>query len=389
MSWRQSCLVLLADLALGGVAFAQTPPTPPTFTAVALPDPLGGLAAGSLRDGGSSATANGVSYWLFDDTETYSPSYDFVTNSFAATANLNQTGGITLELNYANGNGTPAQFIPYSQPETDYNTAHAVPLGSKWSDENCPAKADCGSVYKLWPYSLVYDAQDRQFVSAFQDFIASPSATGWIYTGVGAGLSTGHLDKGAEWPTMTRPTQSTNPDPELSTLLWPASVQSFADTGVIDGNYYYQYGDTNSQNLFLARIQIHGAGHSFADLTNPASWQYFHGGSSWDNSQANLASLFAGGNEGFPIFFDHYLNMWVALYIPPLSQEVQMRVASQPEGPWSAAVDVFQGVNIGGSPNYAPRAHLGFGHDGQQTVYVSYSSLEGQVPYLEKVTFNK
>ena len=389
---RKTSLGVLTSLLLGGTALAQTPPSPPAFTATPLVDQLGGLPAGSDRDGGSSAEANGVSYWIFDDTQVFSPGYDFRTNSLAATANLAGPTGITLELNY--GGSEPAQALPYSDNtggETDYNTAHAVPLGSNWEDENCPAKANCGSTYKLWPYSFVYDAKDKQFISSFSDFIATPTASGWTYTAVGAGLSTGTFDAEKAWPVLTRPTQSTSTDPVLKTLLWPAGTQSFTDSAFIDGNYYYQFGDTGSgKEVFLARVQIRGTGHSFSDLTTPASWQYYHGNGSWDNSPTGLYSLFSGGNEGFPVFFDHYLGLWVTIYIPPLSQEVDMRVARQPAGPWSDAVKMFDGVNINGGVLYAPHAHLHLAADKGQTVYLSYSSLGGgDVPFLEKITFSK
>lgn len=385
-------LSVLASLMCCGTALAQTPPSLPQFTATALPDQLGGLPTGSDRDGGSSAEANGVSYWIFDDTQVFSPGYDFVTNSLAATADLAGLNGITLELNY--GGSEPAQALPYSDNtggETAYNTAHAVPSDSTWEDENCPAKANCGSLYKLWPYSLVYDAKDKQFISSFSDFIATPTASGWTYTAVGTGLSTGTFDAQKAWPVLTRPTQSTSSDPVLKTLLWPAGTQSFADSAFIDGDYYYQYGDANSgAQVFLARVQIHGAGYSFADLTNPASWQYYHGNGAWDNTPTGLFSLFSGGNEGFPVFFDHYLGLWVTLYIPPLSQQVEMRVARQPAGPWSSAVTAFNGVNINGYVNYAPHAHLHLADDNGQTVYLSYSSLGGgDVPFLEKIVFSK
>lgn len=386
---REASFGVLASLMLGSTALAQTPPSLPQFTATALPDQLGGLPTGSDRDGGSSAEANGVNYWIFDDTQVFSPGYDFVTNSLAATVDPAGPDGITLELNY--GGSEPAQALPYSAGESDYNTQHAVPYGSAWTDENCPAKANCGSLYKLWPYSFVYDGKDKQFISSFTDFVATPTASGWTYTAAGTGLSTGTFDAENAWPVLTRPTQSTSSDPVLKTLLWPAGTQSFTDAAFIDGDYYYQYGDAGSgAQVFLARVQIRGAGHSFADLTNPASWQYYHGAGAWDNNPTELFSLFSGGNEGFPVFFDHYLGLWVTLYIPPLSQQVEMRVAKQPAGPWSDAVTAFNGVSIGGAINYAPHVHLHLAADKGQTVYLSYSSLGGgDVPFLEKIVFSR
>jgi hypothetical protein len=79
------------------------------------------------------------------------------------------------------------------------------------------------------------------------------------------------------------------------------------------------------------------------------------------------------------VSWNDYLQRFVAVYNSPLSQNVMMRTALNPEGPWSREVLAFKALQpgAGGSPVDDAQAHPEYNISGGQTIFVTYSHSTG------------
>jgi len=71
--------------------------------------------------------------------------------------------------------------------------------------------------------------------------------------------------------------------------------------------------------------------------------------------------------------WNNYLQQFLAVYSAPFSQDVEMRTAPNPEGPWSLEITAFTAMASEGGNVYDALAHSEYDANGGQTIYVSYS----------------
>ena len=60
------------------------------------------------------------------------------------------------------------------------------------------------------------------------------------------------------------------------------------------------------------------------------------------DGRSQKIDLFCSGNDMMPIYYNDYIDRYVALYSKPLSRDAVLRTAPRPEGPWSTALQVFK-----------------------------------------------
>jgi hypothetical protein len=151
--------------------------------------------------------------------------------------------------------------------------------------------------------------------------------------------------------------------------------------------YYYAYGGKGvfvTTEELLARVPI-------ADLLNKSAWTYYAGNGAWSSNVADAVDTFDGGSAGSSVFYNKFLGGWMAIYAGNFTNDVYFRVARAPEGPWSAQVLLFTGINgYKGNADYAAHAHPEFSPDNGQTEYIDYvhsTGAFGQNLPLVKVVF--
>jgi hypothetical protein len=86
------------------------------------------------------------------------------------------------------------------------------------------------------------------------------------------------------------------------------------------------------------------------------------------------------GNPILNVSWNDYLQQYVAVYNSPLSENVMMRTAPNPEGPWSREVMAFTALKPapGQSPVDDAQAHPEYNVNGGQTMFVTYSHATGE-----------
>lgn len=339
------------------------------------------------RDGGSSVKIKGVSYWIFDDTGTGTIDASgtdhitgFIDNSLSATTSFDATKGIDLSLNYTGSSTSLSRFIPFSPDEQAFIAAH-----KKASDGSCTAGSLCGASLGIWPQGVTYDSSSKVVIVGFGEVERGGGIDG--YPSVGSGLALGTVGSDG-WLDMTRPTQ--NPGTSTPTLLWSKGEQSFLNSPLILDGFYYAYGNTSDKygNILehLGRVPVD-------QLLTKSAWTYYAGNGAWSSNVANATTVFDGGDVGGSVFFNHYLNEWMTLYIGPYDNNIRYRVANAPQGPWSSAAVAATGLTgYNNTFDYALRAHGGFSPDNGMTEYVHYSHSTGpansDLP-LVKIVFSK
>ncbi|UVE95130.1 DUF4185 domain-containing protein [Dietzia sp. B32] len=134
--------------------------------------------------------------------------------------------------------------------------------------------------------------------------------------------------------------------PEADSSLWYGmQMSAFLEK---DG-YLYEYLTPSGRRgpATLARVPID-------QVENPGAYQWFKGGSTWESDPSASEVILPAPVEELSVAYNEYLNKYISL-TSTASGVVSMRVASAPEGPWSAPQTL---VDRRMFPNaYAPMIH--------------------------------
>lgn len=91
---------------------------------------------------------------------------------------------------------------------------------------------------------------------------------------------------------------------------------------------------------------------------------------------SDAVSVFTGSSIA-SVSWNAYLQQYVAVYSQPFSQNVVLRTAPNPEGPWSGEVTAFVALTPANGNTYDAHAHSEYDANGGQTIYMSYSRSTG------------
>ncbi len=360
---RWLCAALACSLA--GTAMAQTPPLPKVLSVTE----LGTVQQNAVitgRDGTFSAPYGGASYWSFGDTamrRANASGANFIANTLSRATSLQAAPGIVLDQDYLDSSKTPAAFIPLTDAEQAYNTAHATLPGG-----GC-AQTPCGSSIAVWGEQVVPDPARHRLLFFFNEISRIPGNANFTVLGAGVAIGT----PGADGLAVTRPDAGAAGAANTA-LLWNAPDFPYANGGLVVGNMVYAYGQNPQglvMNVPLARAPL-------AQADQHAAWQYYAGNGGWSSDPAAAVTVLQGGAAGNAVFWNAYLGAYMAVYSAPFSNKVYCRVASQPWGPWSAALLLFSGQpGQSGTVDYAALAHPEFATGNGQTQYITYVRTTG------------
>jgi hypothetical protein len=308
-----------------------------------------------FRDGLYSGKYGGASIWTFGDTALNAPNSqgaDWDDNSLAYTTNLDGSSGLTLNHDWpATTGGVPDQYLPFTPAEAAFNAAHASTGGT------CQVQP-CGEEVALWNGPVVPDPVRHRILFFYYELERVVGQPGWVT--VGEGIAVGAHGK------VTRPVES--PGARFPTLMFGANAPDFTNGTLTVGSTLYVFGCRSGflvQNCDLART-------SLATATDRQTWRYFDG-SGWTTGLQQATTVLQGGAAGTSVFWVPFLHEYMAIYMPPLTDEIVERVAPEPWGPWSAASNVAATLPpASGSVDYAGMAHPEFAQNDGRTQYVAY-----------------
>jgi Domain of unknown function (DUF4185) len=157
-------------------------------------------------------------------------------------------------------------------------------------------------------------------------------------------------------------------------LLFAQNEPAFGSASLIKtdssgGGMLYAYGcgtpASSDKGCKLGRVNP-------ANVSERSAWSYHAGGGNWSSRIGDAAPVFTGDNI-LSVAWNSYLQEYVAVYSAVFSQNVMMRTAPSPQGPWSSEITAFTAMPSASGNVYDALAHPEYDANGGQTIYVSYT----------------
>jgi hypothetical protein len=312
------------------------------------------------RDGGYSGVFGGYAVWVFGDTFLSNPNTEgqnLISDSWAFTSDFNAQDGITGFQEREDSAGAPTMILTLTAGEKAFNNAHAG---------NPCQQQPCGARWALWPGPVVADPARNRALVFYQVVSAQPGNFNFHAVGYSVAIWQNFADL-PQRPTI-------NPSAEHPDLLFSQDEPGFGSAALVDGDMLYAYGCKTSNfsvPCVVGRVQL-------GNETERSAWTFYAGNANWSSQVSDAVWVFTGNNI-LNVSWNDYLQRYVAVYNEPLSENVMMRTAPDPEGPWSREVMAFQALPpaAGGSPVDDAQAHPEYNLDGGQTMFVTYSHSTG------------
>jgi Domain of unknown function (DUF4185) len=305
------------------------------------------------RDGGGSALFQGHSVWLYGDTFIAKPNAEdqtLLSDSWSFTTDLNAQSGITGFQEQLDSASAPTMILPLTPTEEAFNQLHNI--------NNCQAQP-CGARWALWPGTIVVNPGDGSALIFYMVVSAQPG--NFNFQGTGNSIATWqNMQLQPQRPTLNPPIVADHPD-----LIFTRNEPGFGSAAFISDGTLYAYGCDYSSGCQLGKVAVSSA-------QDRSAWSFYAGNENWSAQIGDAVSVFNDASI-LSISWNAYLQRYLAVYSPPFSQNVVMRTAVNPEGPWSSEIVAFVAMQSTSGNVYDALAHAEYDANGGQTIYVSYS----------------
>ena len=174
-----------------------------------------------------------------------------------------------------------------------------------------------------------------------------------------------NLQSQPQRPVLNPPVVADHPD-----LIFTQDEPGFGSAAFINNGTLCVYGCGNPMNGFDKGCKLGRVDPSSTQDRN--AWTFYAGNGNWSAKVSDAVSVF-NGNDILSVSWNSFLQRYVALYSAVFSQNVMIRTAPNPEGPWSGEVVAFVAMQPSTGNVYDAHAHAEYDVNGGQTVFVSYS----------------
>jgi hypothetical protein len=317
------------------------------------------------RDGGYSAKVGERSLWLFGDTGGRTPPghLGYANNTACATSDLDARDGLFPMVENLDADGYLLEFVPLTADERAYEQAHGDP-------------ATCGEACEgvaLWPGPAVHDAARGRVLVFYMKLYQRSGPLNITVVGTSIAVWDDALTGVAERPEVA-------PGSDEPTLMFGDGEFGLATAALAVGEDVLAYscdGEGFDRPCRLGRAPL-------ADALERSAWRFYAGDGAWAAEDADAVELF----DGAPIMsvhFNDYAGVYVATYVPPASNEVAIRTAPAPEGPWSGAATIHHNLSpLAGSSSYGGVMHPELAREGGRVEYLTYYLVEtGAIELVE------
>ncbi|HYA97883.1 MAG TPA: DUF4185 domain-containing protein [Methylomirabilota bacterium] len=310
------------------------------------------------RDGGSSALFQGYSIWLYGDTFLEKPDAlgrGLISNTWSYTKDLDARDGIAGFRERTDSHRAPTMLVPETPEERAFNQAH--------DGETCREKP-CGERWAIWPPAIVADPARNRALVFYMLVHAMPGA--FNFQSVGASI--------AVLRDLQGPAQRSGHGPPLveghADLMFNQNDPNFGTTAFITDDILYVYGcgtptKGGDQGCRLGRV---AAGQAL----DRGAWRFYAGDGRWSSAITDAVSVFDGSSVA-SVWWNPFLQRYIALYCKAFSEDIVMRTAPAPEGPWSSETLLFRAMKPAEGNVYDAHAHPEYESGDRETIYVTYS----------------
>lgn len=357
----------LAMLQQGGCRTTQPlqgipiPGTNPRVEVVKVKDvgPLHFLKAIRGRDGGFSAFFGNRSVWVFGDTPLNYAAEDgsrWRSSTWCWTEDLDAEDGIQGLLDPVDANGAPGEFLPFTEEELEYNHVH---------NRTDVVEAE-RSRWALWPGPIVIDSVSKKAYVFYSKVYSKIGA--WNFEAIGSSIAVW------ESPDQTVIRPKVGVLGEDSTILFPKGDVFIGYGAVAVENWLYAYGGEKKGLSFpciVGRVK-------FSDALNRKSWQFFAGNGRWSDDWKDAVPVIDAAPM-LTVHWNQYLGKYLAVYSEPLVNNISIRTADRPQGPWSNSQVVVQCIPPTNKEawTYGGMAHPEFTKENGRIEYFTYCRETG------------
>ncbi len=314
------------------------------------------------RDGAYSTVFQGYDIWIYGDTFLANPNaedFSLIGDSWSYTTDMNAQDGITGFQERLDSSGAPTMILVLSPTEFAFNEAH---------NGNPCAEQPCGARWALWPSSIVTDTVDNRALVFYMVVYAQPGAFNFQSSGNSVALWQ-DFQQLPQRPAFNPPIVAGHPD-----LMFDENEPNFGTAAFIEDGMLYIYGCGTPSNgadkgCRLGRVDP-------GSVQDRSAWTFYAGNGNWSSQLGDAVSVFTGSSI-VSVSWNSFLQQYVAVYSPPFSQNVVMRTAPNPEGPWSSEVVAFVAMQPASGNVYDAHAHSEYDINGGQTIFVTYSRSTG------------
>lgn len=306
------------------------------------------------RDVGISAEIAGQVTWLLGDTILNPPACDggSVRSSTAGIDPRDAIVGNVVEP--VDACGAPAELVSPGVPPT--------PSGARTA---------------FWPEAIVPTLDGRAAV-----FYQRVLIDGLVWTT--QATSVAEMAAGA-----------TTLDRSGETVLFGPDERSYVAGNLVAGGNIYLYATELQPDLTTAYYLARVPQARYRDRSAYTFWD----GAGWSTDAADAARLRLGGSGtdasgglgGLTVSWNPYLGRYLMVHTQAWAQDVLLRTAARPEGPWSAPthLDVPDSVPDAQFGNYSAREHPHFRSADGRTIVLTYHRttgwLRGDLPIVKVV----
>jgi hypothetical protein len=304
----------------------------------------------------------GHSVWLYGDTFLAKPNaegFRLISDSWSFTTDLNAQDGITGFQERLDSVGAPTMILVETPEEEAFNAAH---------NGNPCAEQPCGARWASWPSSVVTDTSRNQALVFYMVVYSMPGNFNFQSMGNSVALwqDFQHLPQRL---TFNPPIVGEHPD-----LIFNQNEPNFGTAAFISEGTLYVYGCGTPSNgtdkgCRLGRVDP-------GSVQDRNAWTFYAGNGNWSSQLGDAISVF-NGSSIVSVSWNDFLQQNIAVYSPPFSQNVMMRTAPNPEGPWSSEVVAFVAMQPVQGNVYDAHAHSEYDLGGGETIFVTYSRSTG------------
>jgi hypothetical protein len=308
------------------------------------------------RDGANSALFQGQSVWLYSDTFLAKPDAQnrtLISDSWSFTTDFNAQAGHSGFQEQLDSTGAPTMILPETAAEQAFNQLHNV--------NNCQAQP-CGARWVLWPSSIVINPANGSALIFYSVVSALPGAFNFQLIG----------NSVATWQNLQSQPVRLVQNPAIVAghpdVMFPANQPEFGDASFISNGTLYAYGcgipaNSGDKGCRLGRVDP-------ARAQDLSAWTFYAGNGNWSSNVSDAISLFDGGGS---VYWNSFLQRYVAIYSGIFTQNVMIRTSPKPEGPWSGEAVAFVAMTPASGNVFDAHAHAEYDVNGGQTTFVSYS----------------
>jgi len=311
------------------------------------------------RDCGFSAVFQGQSVWLFGDTLLETPNTQnmkMISNSLSCTFDIDAEDGLAGFFENVDEVGAPAVFFPLTEEERTFNARHAGKLCEE---------APCNTAWHIWPGTIVVDEQKDWAYVFYRKVLVERDSPFFQHMGHSLAVWK-NVQESVERPVF-------NEVQLYPTIFFGEDGNpGFGSASMVVDREVFVYGcelgeDGLTKPCYVARVALD-------DILDRRAWSFYSGDGAWSPDIARSQEIF-DGNDMMSVFFNPYLDRFVAVYSANLGSTAMLRTAPNPQGPWSEPIELFHveaPENLNGWV-YDFLAHPEYSQDDGSVIYITYS----------------